>query len=71
VRAVAAVITPQNAAPLFFLVDPLDGTRDFLAGSEQYCVNIGLIQGARAVVPAAQTRPSPGAAKAAAIGRSP
>ncbi|CAO4166454.1 3'(2'),5'-bisphosphate nucleotidase CysQ family protein [Methylorubrum extorquens] len=39
-------------APLFFLVDPLDGTRDFLAGSEQYCVNIGLIQGDRPIAAA-------------------
>jgi 3'(2'), 5'-bisphosphate nucleotidase len=39
-------------APLFFLVDPLDGTRDFLAGNEQYCVNIGLVQGDRPIAAA-------------------
>ncbi len=39
-------------APLFFLVDPLDGTRDFLAGNEQYCVNICLVQGDRPVAAA-------------------
>jgi len=39
-------------APLFFLVDPLDGTRDFLAGSLQYCVNICLVQGMRPVAAA-------------------
>lgn len=39
-------------APLFFLVDPLDGTRDFLAGNDQYCVNIGLVQGDRPIAAA-------------------
>jgi 3'(2'), 5'-bisphosphate nucleotidase len=39
-------------APLFFLVDPLDGTRDFLAGNEQYCVNICLVQGDRPIAAA-------------------
>lgn len=39
-------------APLFFLVDPLDGTRDFLAGHAQYCVNICLVQGERPVAAA-------------------
>jgi len=39
-------------APLFFLVDPLDGTRDYLAGSLQYCVNICLVQGTRPVASA-------------------
>jgi 3'(2'), 5'-bisphosphate nucleotidase len=29
----------------FFLVDPLDGTRDFIAGAAQYTVNIALIEG--------------------------
>ena len=41
-----------RAAPLFFLVDPLDGTRDFLAGNAQYCVNIGLVQGDRPIAAA-------------------
>ncbi|MCJ2045108.1 3'(2'),5'-bisphosphate nucleotidase CysQ [Methylobacterium sp. J-078] len=39
-------------APLFFLVDPLDGTRDFLAGNPEYSVNIGLIAGDRPVAAA-------------------
>jgi 3'(2'), 5'-bisphosphate nucleotidase len=34
---------------LFALVDPLDGTRDFLAGSPEFTVNIALIEGGRAV----------------------
>jgi 3'(2'), 5'-bisphosphate nucleotidase len=28
---------------IFFLVDPLDGTRDFIDGTNDYCVNIALI----------------------------
>ncbi len=39
-------------ADLFFLVDPLDGTRDFLAGNPDYSVNIGLIEGNRPVASA-------------------
>src|SRR3954454_10075461 len=30
---------------LFFLVDPLDGTKEFVRGGDDYTVNIGLIQG--------------------------
>ncbi len=29
--------------PIFFLVDPLDGTREFVAGGDDYTVNIGLV----------------------------
>lgn len=42
----------REPAELFFLVDPLDGTRDFLAGSPEYSVNIGLIEGNRPVAAA-------------------
>ena len=42
----------QPPAPLFFLVDPLDGTRDFLAGNVEYSVNIGLIAGDRPIAAA-------------------
>ncbi len=31
----------------FFLVDPLDGTKEFIAGRDEFCVNIGLVQGLR------------------------
>jgi 3'(2'), 5'-bisphosphate nucleotidase len=34
----------------FFLIDPLDGTREFLAGSGEFTVNIGLIEGGRPVL---------------------
>ena len=30
---------------MFFLVDPLDGTKEFIRGGDDYTVNIGLIQG--------------------------
>lgn len=32
------------APDLFFLVDPLDGTKEFIAGNGQYTVNIGLVR---------------------------
>jgi len=34
----------------FFLVDPLDGTRDFIDGTNDYCVNIALIKDQRPVL---------------------
>ncbi len=54
-------------ATLFFLVDPLDGTRDFLAGNEQYCVNICLVQGER---PVAAALAAPGLGRVWAAGTS-
>lgn len=39
-------------AARFFLVDPLDGTREFLAGTPEYAVCIGLIAGTRPVAAA-------------------
>ncbi|MFE1599133.1 3'(2'),5'-bisphosphate nucleotidase CysQ [Methylobacterium sp. ID0610] len=41
-----------GGAPLFFLVDPLDGTREFLRGSGEYSVNVALIAGGRPVAAA-------------------
>jgi 3'(2'), 5'-bisphosphate nucleotidase len=40
--------TPQRraaAGDTYFLVDPLDGTREFIAGREEYTVNIALMSG--------------------------
>ncbi|TCJ26684.1 3'(2'),5'-bisphosphate nucleotidase [Halomonas sp. GDM18] len=34
----------------FWLVDPLDGTREFVTGSGEYTVNVALIQGSRSVL---------------------
>lgn len=46
----AAGREPQNVGSVFFLVDPLDGTREFVRGGDDYTVNIGLV---RAGVPVA------------------
>ena len=37
-------------ADAFWLVDPLDGTREFAAGNEDFAVCIGLVRGTRAVL---------------------
>lgn len=36
--------------PRFFLVDPLDGTREFLSGNGEYTVNIALVEDGRPVL---------------------
>ncbi|HEY3916179.1 MAG TPA: 3'(2'),5'-bisphosphate nucleotidase CysQ [Stellaceae bacterium] len=38
------------AARRFWLVDPLDGTREFVAKNGEFCTNIGLIDGDRPVL---------------------
>lgn len=43
-EACAAGIRPDPTAR-FWLIDPLDGTRDFIAGGPDYSVNIALIEG--------------------------
>jgi 3'(2'), 5'-bisphosphate nucleotidase len=49
--AVVAEETTNHAAPgeHFFLVDPLDGTSDFIHGTGEYTVNIALVAGSRPV----------------------
>jgi len=44
----AGRITAPAAA--FWLVDPLDGTREFTRGSDEFTVNIGLVRDGRAVL---------------------
>lgn len=39
----------QEPDTRFFLVDPLDGTKDFINGSGEYSVNIALVEGHRPV----------------------
>jgi len=34
---------PANLGPSFVLVDPLDGTREFLAGRDEFTVNVAII----------------------------
>lgn len=51
------IIAEETAAdvapgPLFFLVDPLDGTKDFLKGTGEYTVNIALVAGERPIAAA-------------------
>src|SRR5919107_3319366 len=43
--------TANHAAPgeHFFLVDPLDGTSDFIHGTGEYTVNVALVAGSRPV----------------------
>jgi 3'(2'), 5'-bisphosphate nucleotidase len=42
------LITAPSAE--FWLVDPLDGTREFTAGNDEFAVNIGLIRAGRPVL---------------------
>ena len=37
-------------SPLYWLVDPLDGTREFAAGNDEFAVNIGLVRDGVAVL---------------------
>ena len=41
----AAGAVPPKLGDRFFLVDPLDGTREYVAGGTDFTVNIGLIDG--------------------------
>jgi len=41
---VAACAVPDVSGGTFWLVDPLDGTRDFIARNGEFCVAIGLIR---------------------------
>jgi 3'(2'), 5'-bisphosphate nucleotidase len=43
-EAVAAGHVPDISGGLFFLVDPLDGTKEFIAGRNEFTVNIALIR---------------------------
>lgn len=48
-EACAAGIKPDPTAR-FWLIDPLDGTRDFIAGGPDYSVNVALIEGGTPVL---------------------
>lgn len=43
-EAVAAGLVPDISGGLFFLVDPLDGTKEFVAGRSEFTVNIALVE---------------------------
>jgi 3'(2'), 5'-bisphosphate nucleotidase len=40
---------PEDKRALFFLVDPLDGTKEFISKNGEFTVNIALIEGGRPV----------------------
>src|SRR5690606_29304341 len=40
-------IGPEGRCRRFWLVDPLDGTREFLGGNGEFTVNIALVEGTR------------------------
>ncbi len=40
---------PATAPKKFFLVDPLDGTKGFIRGTESFTVNIGLVDGGKPI----------------------
>lgn len=46
-EAAAEGLGPDDLGHSFFLVDPLDGTREFLSGREDFTVNIALVEGGR------------------------
>ena len=50
--------TPDHIADRFFLVDPLDGTKAFVRGDENFTVNIALIVGGLPVAGAVVAPPS-------------
>lgn len=49
-EALAAVWSERRAWPRYWLVDPLDGTREFVKRNGEFSVNIALIDGHRTVL---------------------
>ncbi|WP_137125633.1 3'(2'),5'-bisphosphate nucleotidase CysQ [Roseomonas sp. HF4] len=47
---IEAGTAPVDPGRCFWLVDPLDGTREFAAGRDNFAVNIGLVADGRAVL---------------------
>jgi 3'(2'), 5'-bisphosphate nucleotidase len=47
---IEAGTAPAAPGQRFWLVDPLDGTREFAAGRDNFAVNIGLVEDGRAVL---------------------
>lgn len=47
---IAAGTAPRDPGTRFWLVDPLDGTREFAAGRDSFAVNIGLVDGGSPVL---------------------
>ena len=47
---IEAGTAPTDPGRRFWLVDPLDGTREFAAGRDNFTVNVGLVEDGRAVL---------------------
>jgi 3'(2'), 5'-bisphosphate nucleotidase len=47
---IEAGTAPRDPGRRFWLVDPLDGTREFAAGRDNFTVNVGLVADGRAVL---------------------
>jgi 3'(2'), 5'-bisphosphate nucleotidase len=45
-----ATAIPDRVPETFWLVDPLDGTKEFIRGSSEFTVNVALVDGSRAVL---------------------
>src|ERR1700722_10407212 len=41
---------PSRLGDVFVLIDPLDGTKEYVAGSSEYTVNLAIVQGGVPVV---------------------
>lgn len=48
----------RSSWPRFWLVDPLDGTKEFLAGRDEFTVNIALIEGHHPILGVVQVPPA-------------
>lgn len=46
----SAGLAPEEAGEVFFLVDPLDGTREFVRGGDDFTVNVALVRQGAPVV---------------------
>ena len=46
----SAGLAPREAGEVFFLVDPLDGTREFVRGGDDFTVNVALVRAGVPVV---------------------
>lgn len=52
------VISEEDLSPnpkvdprgIFWLIDPLDGTKEFIARTGEFCINVGLVSGGRPIV---------------------
>jgi 3'(2'), 5'-bisphosphate nucleotidase len=66
-EAVARGETPEVREGRFWLVDPLDGTREFISRNGEFTVNIGLVEGGQPVL-GVVTAPAKGLAWWGAVG---